>query len=514
MAGISVNEDIAHFYANHLEEEMTAEGCDALVDFYARFPDVTQLLFCANVQRALFASRAWEPIYTGYDPEAGPDQPVLRFLDNPLDRELTLGSQGRYWLHNLYLLEQRGVDHLARWLARCRQRGLEGWLSMRMNDGHFYHVLDAFWHPSFWRERPDLWVVPNDQTAGGRAFDYTHSEVREHHLALVRELLERYDLDGLELDWIRGYPYFPAGTEPERAAILTEFVAEVRQLARAAATRWGHPVKIGARVPTRIESGRLLGTDGLTWAREGLVDQLVLSSRVSVIEFDVPVGQWRRELGDRPVSLVVQFGTNTLPFPGARQYGGAGLAQATPELLRGAAGAAYHASADGVYLFNHCYFEAEPSRRDWYQRILESIGSTAALAGKPRRHAITYPEIVGPGESEGAALPAPIHGGQGARFELCVSPLPDMNWAAVVIGFERGRPSPPPLDLVVRINGHVCRYLAVVPPSEAPFDLPPLAETRMTFVAPKGTVTEGRNAVEVSCGCGEGVIVWCEVSVA
>ncbi|HIM55861.1 MAG TPA: hypothetical protein EYM39_04070, partial [Candidatus Latescibacteria bacterium] len=70
MAGICVNEDIAHFYANHLEEEMTAQGCEALVDFYAQFPDVVQLLFCANVQRALFNSRAWERAYDGYDPEA------------------------------------------------------------------------------------------------------------------------------------------------------------------------------------------------------------------------------------------------------------------------------------------------------------------------------------------------------------------------------------------------------------------------------------------------------------
>lgn len=514
MPGICVNEDIAHFYANHPEDEMTAAGCDGLVDFYARFPGVTQLLFCANVQRALFDSRVWEPVYHGYDPEAGPDQPALRFLEDPADRELTLGSQGRYWIHNLWLLKERGVDHLTRWLTRCRQRGIEGWLSVRMNDGHFLHLPDAFWHPTVWRERPDLWIVPHDQTGGGRAWDYTHREVREHHLALIRELLERYDPCGLELDWIRGYPYFPAGTEAERGRYLTELTAEVRELATAAAARLGHPVKVGARVPTRIESGRLLGMDGLTWAREGLVDQLVLSSRVVGIEFDVPVDQWRRALGSLPVTLAVQFGTNTAAYPAARQHGAVALAQATPELLRGAAGAAFHAGADQVYLFNHCYYESEPGRRDWYCRILESIGSLQSLAGRPRRHAVTYPEISAPGEPDGAVLPARIGNGERARFALCVAPLPDLAWAAVVVGFERGRPSPTPREIEVRVNGQLCRYLAVVPPGEPPLDLPAMVDPRMTFLIPRGAVVLGSNTVEIACTRGEGEVVWCEIRVA
>ena len=44
MSGICINEDIAHFYANHPEEDMTPGGCDALVDFYAQFDDVAAIL--------------------------------------------------------------------------------------------------------------------------------------------------------------------------------------------------------------------------------------------------------------------------------------------------------------------------------------------------------------------------------------------------------------------------------------------------------------------------------------
>ena len=511
MAGICINEDIAHFYANHPHEDMSREGCAALVDFYAQFPDVAALLFCVNVQRALFNSRSWERVYDGYDPDAGAAQPVLQWLEDRVDRELTLGSQGRYWIHNLWLLEQRGVDHVECWLARCRQHDIEGWLSMRMNDLHFNDIPAAFWHCSFWRQRPDLWVVPHDETGSGRAFDYGHAEVRQHHMKLIRELLERYDLYGLELDWIRTMPYFAAGAEEQGRQILTDFIAEVRQLADAAAARLGHPVQIGARVPSCPEAGRALGLDGITWAREGLVDQLVLSSLVWVVEFDMPIAAWRRELGALPVSLAAQFGTSSIAFPAAQERGADAAVPATPEYMRGAAAAAFDQGADRVYLFNHCYFESEFARRERYCRILESIGSPAALAGKARRHALTYAEIAAPDESPRAALPAALRAGETTTLELNSGPIPDLEWAALVLGFDDRDKSPQPLDLEIQVNGARCSYLAVVSPGEPPGDLPAMASPRMSFIIPSGTLKAGRNRVEIGCSQGAGTIVWCEI---
>lgn len=516
MSGICVNEDNAHFYANHPEEDMTAEGVDALVDYYAQFPDLAALMFCTNVQTALFNSQSWERLYDGYDPELGRDQPVLDWIkerpggDPELDRELTLGSQGRYWIHNLWLLEHNGVDHPERWLARCREQGIEGWLSMRMNDVHYNANEDAFWHCSLWRERPDLWRVPYDESAEGRGFDYLHPEVREHHLTLIRELLERYDLYGLELDWIRTPPHFAAGGEEEGRGVLTDFVAEVRELADAAAQRLGHPVQVGARVPTRRESGVRMGMDGLTWAREGLVDQLVLSSYLSVIEFDMPVAEWKRELADLPVTLVAQFSTSCFPFPAARQHGLEGLADSTVEYLRGAAAAAFYQGADRVYLFNHCYYEADFARRDKLRRILESIGSPESLAGKVRQHAISYPEITAKNEPDYAVLPVSLADTSQATLEVMVGPAPDMKRAALVLGFDREQDNPLPQDLTVRVNGASCRYFE----AGAPAGIPAIAQPRYTFLLPTEAHDEGRYTVEVSCANRMGSIVWCEVYVA
>ncbi len=50
------NEDNHHFYGAHPPQDMTVEGLNRLVDCYAEGTQVTGILFCVNVQRALFES--------------------------------------------------------------------------------------------------------------------------------------------------------------------------------------------------------------------------------------------------------------------------------------------------------------------------------------------------------------------------------------------------------------------------------------------------------------------------
>jgi len=77
MKTIYFNQDNHHFYGFHPAEDMTAEGVDRLVDFYAQGTQLAGLLFCVNVQRALFPSKVWERFWDGYDPEKGENQLIL-----------------------------------------------------------------------------------------------------------------------------------------------------------------------------------------------------------------------------------------------------------------------------------------------------------------------------------------------------------------------------------------------------------------------------------------------------
>jgi hypothetical protein len=49
-----INEDFSHFTSNHPIEDMTHEGIENLVDFYAEDTQVAGVMFCVNYQKALY----------------------------------------------------------------------------------------------------------------------------------------------------------------------------------------------------------------------------------------------------------------------------------------------------------------------------------------------------------------------------------------------------------------------------------------------------------------------------
>ena len=122
-----------------------------------------------------------------------------------------------------------------------------------------------------------------------------------------------------------------------------------------------------------------------------------------------------------------------------------------------------------------------------------------------------YAEIAAPDEGPDAALPAALRAGEMTTLQLNSGPVPDVEWAALVLGFDHQDESPQPLDLEIQVNGALCSYLAVVSPGEPPGDLPAMASPRMSFIIPSGTLKAGRNTVEIGCCQGAGTIVWCEV---
>ena len=202
-----INEDNSHFFGSRKPEAMTLAGLNAFVDQYAGSA-VTHLFLCPNAMRASFRSGSRDAIW---DPVGG--------------KEPT-GT----WPQNAKRLFQAGLDPYEVWIGRCRQKGISPWLSMRMNDVHCVDEPDNFMHSSFWRDHPEFWRAPNGSASPwvNRAMNYAHAEVREHQLRFVAELFERYDPDGLELDWMRfGYHLTP-GREREEGEILTEVMRVAR----------------------------------------------------------------------------------------------------------------------------------------------------------------------------------------------------------------------------------------------------------------------------------------------
>ena len=73
---------------------------------------------------------------------------------------------------------------------------------------------------------------------------------------------------------------------------------DVRKLVADAAAKRGHPIRLGVRVPSRPEVAAGLGLDAVAWAKEGLIDLLVVTPRWATLEFDMPIRAVAEDAGD------------------------------------------------------------------------------------------------------------------------------------------------------------------------------------------------------------------------
>jgi hypothetical protein len=435
--GLCLNEDNSHWFFTRAGRTHTAESVASFVDQYAG-TEVRELLLSANSQRTSFASRVWDPIWKGYDPDGPDDQPLFR--STPAESRPT----ARKWVHTAWELAEKGIDPYALWIARARRRGISPWISMRMNDLHNVDDPDSYMHSTFWRQHPEFRRMPwRAVDWRDRAFDYSHREVREYHFRLIEEYAERYDFDGLELDWMRFGFHFRPGSELEGGELLTEFMRRTRRLLDGWARRRGHAIRLGARVPSRPATAIDLGLDGALWAREGLIDLLVFTPFWASIETDMPVEMWRRLAGDR---VILAAGLELLlrPYHAYRP-----LQFNSIETVRGAAASLLARGADRIYLFNYMDSQTQMPDAENYPALLKECGRLETLAGKPRRHVITYSDTSAPGEPAGSQLPQKLTAGQWVSFRAHCGPR--LPRAKVRIETEDGAIA------ALRVSGRECR---------------------------------------------------------
>jgi len=474
MPGIALNEDSSHYFMTRANQPLDAGKVESWVDQYAD-TQVRELMLNPNAMRTSYASRVWDPIWRGYDPQAGDDQPLLASLP-PADRVTP-----RKWIHTAWQLHQDGIDVYEHWIARCRRRGISPWISMRMNDIHNVDDEKCYIHGEFWRQRPDLRRVTHHFHAWtDRAFDYGKAEVREHHMALIRELAERYDFDGLELDWMRFGFHFRPGHESEGIPLLTEFTAEVRRLLDSWEQKRGHRILLGARIPSRPQTALGLGMDAVRWARRNLVDMLVITPFWATAETDMPVETWKDLLDGTDVVLAAGLEILLRPYPAFPGHPANSI-----ETVRGAAAAMLDRGADRIYLFNFMDDCGLP-----YSELLHQVGGLETLVGKSRRHVLTYADTWAPGEPQAIPLPAHCSAGQTAAFRLPTGPRPDGGEVRAILGIQNDTA----LDgqaMEVRVNGELCAFIGAVELAQPRPDFPTYA-----FAVPSAAVNRGYNLIE------------------
>lgn len=181
-------------------------------------------------------------------------------------------------------------------------------------------------------------IEANQTNVENLLYDYSKAEVRSHYLEVLREACMRYDLDGVELDWLR-YPKFFRDGEVN-PTVINEFVREARSILNEASKRWGHKLRLVTRVPDAPTRAKELGLDVQIWLKSGWIDAVIAGNGFTFASTELD--QW--------VSLAHRY---RVPVYGVLERQPRGFARfGTPETLRAAAATIWAKGADGLYTFN------------------------------------------------------------------------------------------------------------------------------------------------------------------
>ena len=305
------------------------------------------------------------------------------------------------WIHteNIRRMLERGEDPQAAVIERGRELGIAVYASLRMNDNHFNGAglsdLAALHHGELTqlrREHPEWLLGERTSEWFALSWDLSVPEVRRHRLDHVRELCERYDWDGIELDWQRHGFHLPADEAYRLRYTITDLQRAARQVTDRTGEQRGRPLCLAARVATSLEACADIGYDVETWLQEDLVD-LLIGGGGAATDPAVEVERFQELCRPRGVPFYPGFDSG-LPDP----WVGPESADRKNRLRTRAIAARHHrAGADGIYLFNW-HSGAKGPRPE----MMREIGDPAILEQQDKVYAATHRHLVCEGPWRGA----------------------------------------------------------------------------------------------------------------
>jgi len=283
-----------------------------------------------------------------------------------------------------------GNDPPAVVVREAKLRGLDVFYSFRVNDIHDGHLPSEF--PTFKEQHPD-WMLGDEFEEFTTALNFALPDVRQLKLRTIEEIFDKYDFDGIELDFMRFPRFFPSFLEYRNAFILTDFLHTVRQRLAEKARQRGRPIRVAIRVDENLTACRLNGFDIATWINEGLLDLLIIGDYAFPSSQDVQA--FKALAQGKPVQVYVCVANPHTVIGGISYRQGDASA-----VLRGLAANYWRAGADGMYTFN--WFPGGPDGDDpdvlSYQiPLLREIGDPRQLVSKDKMFPADASEF-GPGK--------------------------------------------------------------------------------------------------------------------
>jgi len=185
-------------------------------------------------------------------------------------------------------LFDQGIDPLQKTIESLHHEGITVLANIRMNDHH--GALDQ-WTP--WEREHVQWSLRRDtgsrdwKSIGAlRQMDFAIAGVRDYRFAIIQEIGDRYEVDGVQLDFGRTAPFL---SEPrqEKAHYLTDYVRRIRTLL----DQGGRSRLLSVIVPWDTNFCLQHGLQVDRWISEGLVD-LVCPGEWYYADWNIPLDQW------------------------------------------------------------------------------------------------------------------------------------------------------------------------------------------------------------------------------
>jgi len=271
-----------------------------------------------------------------------------------------------------------GLDLVAAFVDECRKAGQHPFLSFRMNDQH--HIYGKEKLPpeefeqqagiyQFYKENPQ-WRIGADGAAWGAgrlSMDFAVPEVRNYRLMQIKELIENYDIDGFELDFMRHSDFFNQNrtTLEQREDILASMVKETRDALDAKGKKVGRYLYLSTRIPGYVEDFGRVGINLKKFA-DANVDIINLSGYFFT-DIRMDVAQVRAQLPER-VALYEELHHTNAIGPQIKTNQGRSLVwsdrRATALQQATAAYLARKRGADGLSVFNLHYYRESHNPAD------------------------------------------------------------------------------------------------------------------------------------------------------
>lgn len=334
--------------------------------------------------------------------------PVIFVKDIPSGEVMGARSPANSWRYKkIQEMSAQGTDllHLAAEEGHKADALVLG--GMRMSDAHhgarWQAQSDNLLFPQVIMDHPE-WCNTWEDGSLDATLNYAIPEVQAYHLTILREMATNYDIDGLELNWMRWCRHFPHGKQRDYLDVLTDFVRQVREmLDNVAEERGCERLVLGHRVAATVDECLNIGCDVETWAKEGYAD------------FLAPMDFLQVDPNLRTEEFVAATkGTKCLVYPGVqdRYVYDAAYAPRIDSLdkFRAVAHNFYSWGAAGGSSFN--VYLWGPEQQQFYTEAIAILASGELAAAGPR-HYIYVPIWKGHG---GGVAPTGRHNAQMLTF--------------------------------------------------------------------------------------------------